>query len=129
MKQLPLPLRWWHLDWTDDGPPGTVSRPTEDAAFRNIRKQQRGIRGRVELEPLERLVYELELRCIQQYPHFMTSEQRARWISQQRSVSIYNMTPRQVMDMLDEISKVLENAEPVTYNHAIGFVDRLIVLP
>lgn len=129
MKQLPLLLRWWHLDWTDDGPPGIVSRPTEDAAFRNIRKQQRGIRGRVELEPLERLVYELELRCIQQYPHFMTSEQRARWISQQRSVSIYNMTPRQVMDMLDEISKVLENAEPVTYNHAIGFVDRLIMLP
>ena len=128
MKQLPLALRWHEIDWTDDGPPSTVSRPTEDAAIRNIRQQQRGLLGRRELEPLERMVYELELDCIRTYPHFITPQQRAKWITQQRRVSIYNLTPVQVMTMLDDITKVLENAEPTHYDAAIGYVDRIVII-
>ena len=131
MHQLPLPLRWHDIDWTDDGPPGTVSRPTEDAAIRSIQRQQRAATGRRFLEPLEHKIYNAELRCIRQYPGFMTPQQRAAWIAQQPGIAIYNMTPRQIMDTLDTVSRVMENAdnqhdEPHT---VAGVFHRIIQVP
>lgn len=131
MRQLPLPLRWHDIDWTDDGPPGTVSRPTEDAAIRNIQRQQRAHTGRRWLEPLEHKVYNAELRCIRECPHFMTPHQRAAWITQQPGIAIYNMTPRQIMDILDTVSRVMETAddEIIERHDAPGVFHRIIQLP
>ena len=131
MKQLSLPFNWLDVDWQDDSPPSTVSRPTEDAAIRNLARRQRAMTGRRDLEPLERIVYELELLCIRQYPHFMTPHQRAEYIARHPRVIIYNLTPAQIMAMLDDISKVLENddiaANGITETGGPLMVDRLVM--
>jgi len=131
MKQLSLPFNWLAIDWQDDSPPSTVSRPTEDAALRNLARRQRALTGRRHLEPLERIVYELELRCIRKYPHFITPDQRARYIAEHPSVVIYNMTPGMIIEMLDDITKVLENddiaANGITETGGPLMVDRLVI--
>lgn len=129
MRQLPLPLRWHDIDWTDDGPPGTVSRPTEDAAIRNIRHQQRAFTGRRELEPLERIIYDLELLCIRDYPRFMTPEQRAGWIARHGRVAIYNLDTKAVMAILDDVSRVFEyNDDGGTYEQPLN-LHRVMIVP
>ena len=131
MKQLSLPFNWLDVDWQDDSPPSTVSRPTEDAALRNLARRQRAMTGRRDLEPLERIVYELELLCIRQYPHFMTPNQRGAYIARHPRVAIYNLTVQQILTMLDDISKVLENDEiatnGITETGGPLMVDRLVI--
>ena len=131
MKQLSLPFNWLAVDWQDDSPPTTVSRPTEDAALRNLARRQRAITGRRHLEPLERAVYELELQCIRLYPHFMTPNQRGAYIARHPRVAIYNLTVQQILTMLDDISKVLENdeiaANGITETGGPLMVDRLVI--
>ena len=129
MKQLSLPFNWLDVDWQDDSPPSTVSRPTEDAALRNLARRQRAMTGRRDLEPLERIVYELELLAIRDHPRLMTPEMRAAWIARHGRVSIYNLTTMDVMALLDDVTRVLEyNAGAAPEPYAIN-VDRVVIMP
>lgn len=109
LVQLALPLRWHELPascWRNYSADETASRPTEDAAFENIRKEARGGqqgRVRVRLSQLEREVYDLERRCLRDYPHFARQHDRARWIATQLPGGLM---PWQIVAILDDISYV-----------------------
>lgn len=108
--QLALPLMWWgdpeRPDMWRNGGADTVNRETEELALANIGIQYRlAQRGDLAISELEWRAYQLELLALRTKPHYGSDWARAQWIAGQMHRE--NMTPRQVMALLDHVSLVI----------------------
>lgn len=119
MEQLTFPT-WW-LDakfcrmlldeWRE---PSSVSRPTEDAAMRNIYYQARAQRSnaRYKLSDFETLVFNLYKHCKSHMPHMRSSMERYQWVAG-RIPELHSHADGKIIYSVFRVQAILEEVEQV----------------